>query len=99
MKLYDSLSISLPSTYDSVGYFRGDDTYGFHNWRADGRVDFRFEVGPGTPYAPRTFPVLPDTNRYSQRDTFSVYSYYRGAFFHGASIELDRDRIGVAIQE
>jgi hypothetical protein len=99
MKSYDSLTISLPSTYDSAGYFRGDDTHGFHDWRNDGKVDFRFEVGPGTPFVPRTFPVLPDTNRFSLRDTFSVSSNYHGALYYGVSSEPFRDRAGVIVLE
>ena len=99
ISLNDYLLISFPKSYGcSEGLFQGDDTWGFRKYRNDGKVEFYFEVGGGTPYVPKEFLNLPEPQNYQYQDSVLFFiDSDSAAFYYKSTSYSFRDSKGVVL--
>jgi len=99
ISLNNYLLMSFPKSYGcSDAIFQGDDTWIFYKIRNDGKVEFYFEVGYGTPYVPQEFLYLPTPESYHYQDRILFFVGSDSAAFYFKSTAYSfRNRKGVVL--
>lgn len=102
-KLSAQYTIAFPKNYNGQGYWVGEDTKGFKKERADGKISFRCEYGPGSSNEAIQSPSLKTTSEalktYTNEGVIKLSNKSKAIFYTLSTTAKVRDKSGVLLIE